>query len=71
MSHLVRLDVGHEVGGAGVSHGHLPLDLVEEVLLTAQEIRVRELYLFLFTLNKHLSSKLSYLFLFTLHKHLC
>jgi hypothetical protein len=55
VSHLVRLDVGHEVGGAGVAHGHLPLDLVEEVLLAAQEIRVRELYLFLFTLKKQIS----------------
>ncbi len=69
MSHLVRLDVGHEVGGAGVAHGHLPLDLVEEVLLPAQEIRVRELYLFLFTLNKQLSWVVN-LFLFPLNKQL-
>ena len=51
VSHLVRLDVGHEVGGGAGAHGHLALDLVEEVLLTPQEVGVRKFYLLLVTLN--------------------
>ena len=52
VSHLVRLDVGYEMGGRPGAHGHLALDLVQEVLLAPQEIGVGKLYLLLVTLNR-------------------